>query len=92
MSSLVPLVKQYFVTMEEVGNQYKITRQCCNSFSTCKVIIVELIYIIFLRCGLSALGIYTVELDPEIFYFQCHARTKIQRMYQKFFKGGNGCY
>ena len=35
MYSLVPLVKNYFVTMEEYDNQLKITSQRCNDFLTC---------------------------------------------------------
>ena len=34
--SLLPLVKHYFVTMEEDYIQFKITYQLCNGFSTCK--------------------------------------------------------
>ena len=30
LCSLVPLVKQYFVTMEDNDNQWKIICQCCN--------------------------------------------------------------
>ena len=36
MRSLVPLVKHYFVTMEEDDSQLKITCQRCDGFVTCK--------------------------------------------------------
>ena len=36
LRSLLPLVKQYFVTMEGGDNQFKITGQCCNGFVTCR--------------------------------------------------------
>ena len=78
--------------MEEYDNQFKITCQHFNGFLTCKVRSVELIYITFLHAGFSTLGIYTDELDPEIFYFQWPARTKMQIMYQNFPKEGNGNY
>ena len=35
LSSLVTLVKHYFVTMEEDDNKLKMTCQHCNSFVTC---------------------------------------------------------
>ena len=69
MHSLVPLVKHYFVTMEEDDNQFKITCQFCNGFVTCKGSSGELIYITFLRAGLTVLGQYPEGLDPEIFHF-----------------------
>ena len=36
LSSLMPRVNHYFVTMEEDGNQFKIIFQFCNGFVTCK--------------------------------------------------------
>ena len=50
----------------------------------------EIIYIKFLHDGLSSIGIYSEELDPENFYLQWPARTKIQHMYRKLLKDGNG--
>ena len=86
MRSLVPLIKHYFVTMEEDNNLFKIICQHCNGFVTCKVSSVELLYITFLHAGLSTLGIYPENIDSENFYFQWPDRTKMQRMYKKFLK------
>ena len=82
----MPLVKHYFVTTEEDDNQFKITCQRFKCFVTCKVRIGELLYINFLRAELSTLVLYPEDIDTENFYFQWHARTKIQRMYHKFLK------
>ena len=81
MSSLAPLVKHCFLTMEEVDNHFKIACQSCNGFVTCKGSSGELLYINFIHDGLSTLGLYLEVLDPEIFYFQWPSRTKIQLMY-----------
>ena len=59
-------------------------------FVTCLGTSGEMIYITFLYDGLSALGIYPEDLDPVNFCFQWPTRTKIQHMYQKFLKEGNG--
>ena len=64
MGSLVPLVKQYCVTMEEDDNKFKITCQCCNGFVTCSGMSGELIYITFLRDGFSTIGLYPEDIDP----------------------------
>ena len=58
LDSLVPLVKHYFVNMEEVDNQLRKTCQICNGFVICKGRSGQLIYITFLRDILSTLGIY----------------------------------
>ena len=84
--SFVLLVKNYFVTMEEDDNQFKITCKRCNGFVTCSVRSGELLYIIFIRYGFYNFGLNTEELDPDIFYFQWPDRTKIQRLYPKFIK------
>ena len=90
MRSLVPLVKHYFVTMEEDYNLFKITCQCCNGFVTCKGSSVELICITFLHDRFYTLVLYPEYLDPEIFYFQWPSRTKVQRMYQNLLNEGIG--
>ena len=89
MSSLVPLVKHYFVTTEDDDNKFKITRKYCNSFLTCKGRSGELLYTTFLHSGFYTLGPYSEELDTEIFHFQWHVRTKIKCMYHKFLKEFN---
>ena len=76
--------------MEENNNQFKITCQCFNYFLTCKFINGELLYITFLHTGLYTLGLYSEELDTENFYLQWPSRTKMQRIYQRFLKYGNG--
>ena len=76
--------------MKKDDNQFKITLQWCNCVSTCKGISVELIYNIFIHAGLSTLELYPEDLDPENFYFQWPAGTKIQRLIQNLFKEGNG--
>ena len=53
MRSLVPLVNHSFVTMEEDGNQFKITYQSCNGFVTYSGSSVELIYKNFLHAGVA---------------------------------------
>ena len=62
--------------MEEDDNQLKTTCQHCNGFITCKVRSGELIYIKFLHSGLSTIGLYPEEFDPENFYFQRPLRIK----------------
>ena len=62
--------------MEEDDNKLKITCKHCNSFVTCKDSSGEMIYIPFIRAGLSTLGIYPEELGPENFYFQWPSRIK----------------
>ena len=37
LRSLVTIIKNYFVTMEEDDNLFKTTCQICNGFVTCKV-------------------------------------------------------
>ena len=69
MRSLVPLVKHYFVTMEEDDTLFKINCQRYNYFVTCKGSSGELLYITFLHAGLSALVLYHEELDPGFFTF-----------------------
>ena len=86
MLSLVPLVKHYFVTMEEDDTLFKITCQRCNGFVTCKGRIGKLLYITFMHAGFSTFVIYPEDLDPENFYFQWPARIKIQRMHQNLLK------
>ena len=56
--------------MEEDNNQLKITCQPCNSFVTCSGKSGEILYNTFFHAGVSTLGIYPEELDPENFYFQ----------------------
>ena len=65
--SLVPLVKHYFVNVKEDDTIFKITCQHCNGFVTSKGMSVELLYINFLHDGLSTLGIYNEDVDPEIY-------------------------
>ena len=89
MRSLVTLVKHYFVTMKEDDNIFKINRQRCNGFVTCKGRSGELIYITFLQDGLSANVLYPEDIDDENVYFQWTAR-KMQRTHQNILKEGNG--
>ena len=77
LHSLLHLVKHYFVTIEEDNNKFKMNCKRCNGFVTCKVRSGELLYITFIHSGLSTLGLYPEELDPENFYFQWPTRTKI---------------
>ena len=63
LSSLVPLVKHYFVTKEEDDNKFKITFQRCNGFVTYSGRGVELIYITFLHYVMSTTGLYPEDLD-----------------------------
>ena len=55
-------------------------------FLICKSRSKEIIYINFLHSGLSTLGLYHEEIEPENFYSQWPARTKMQCMYQKYLK------
>ena len=89
MRSLMPLVKKYNVTMEEYYNQLKITFQHYNGFVKYSGSI-GIIYITFLRAGISTPGLYYEELVPVNYHFQWPARTKIQRIYQSLLKEGNG--
>ena len=63
--------------MEEDDNLFKITCQLCNGFVTCKGRSGELLYINFINYGLSTIGLYTEDIDPENFHFQWPARTKM---------------
>ena len=78
--------KTFFVTMEEDDNQFKITCQPCNGFVTCKCRSGKLLYINFIGAILFNMGPYSEELNPENFYFQWLARTKMQRMYHILWK------
>ena len=64
LSSLLSLVKHYFVIMEEDDNQFKTTCQSCNGFVTRSGRIGELLCITFLHHGLCTIGPYPEELDP----------------------------
>ena len=86
LRSLVPPVKHYFVTMDEDGNQFKITCKRCNDFETRSVRSGEMLYIIFLHYGIHTIWLHPGELVSEIFYFQGHVRTKMQRLYHKILK------
>ena len=57
LRSLVPLVKHYFLTMEEDDNKFKITCQQFNGFVTGLGRSGELLYTKFLYAGLSTLGL-----------------------------------
>ena len=58
LRSLAPLVKQYFVNVEEDDNLFKITCQRCNGFVTCKYKSGKLLYVTFLHAVLCTLGLY----------------------------------
>ena len=60
MSSLVPLVKHYNVTMGEDDNKLKITCQICKVFVTCYGKSGELLYTTSIHDGM-----YTIGIDPE---------------------------
>ena len=62
--------------MEEDDNIFKITCQSYNGFVTCKVRIVEMLYIPFIHYRLCTIALYPKDIDPEFFYFQCPFRTK----------------
>ena len=68
LRSLVTLVKHYNKTLEDYDKQFKITLQRCNGFVTCSGRSRGLLYITFLRAGISTLGQYPGELVPEILY------------------------
>ena len=58
LCSLVPLVKHFFVTVEEEDNQFKITCQFCNGFMKYKGRSLEMLCIAFIHSGLSTLGLH----------------------------------
>ena len=86
MCSLVPLVKHYFVTMEKDDNLLKNTCQPFKGFLTCKGRSGELPYINFLHTGLSTLGLYPEELNPENFYLKCPDITKMDHTHKNGLK------
>ena len=90
MCSLMTLLNQYFVTMEEDGNQLKTTCQRCNDFLTNSCSSIELLYIKFLHSWISTLGLYPEDIISEILCFQCPAKTEMQHLYQNILKEGNG--
>ena len=69
MRSLVTLVKNYFLTVEEDDALFKITCQGCNVFVTFKGRRGELLKINFLHSELSTLVLYPEELDTKNFFF-----------------------
>ena len=71
-------------------NQLRITFQSCNGFVTCSGRSGELLYITFLRSGMSTIGLYPEYLVPEIFYFQLPSIKKNQSLHQKLLKEVNG--
>ena len=86
LRSLVPLVKHYFVTMEEDENKSKITFQCCNGSVICSGRSVELLRINFLHACMSTLGLYPEYIDPVHLYFWWTSRTKMQHIYHRIYK------
>ena len=78
------------MTIDEDTNKLIITCKKFNGFEKCKGRSVELLYITFIHAGLSTTGIYPEDLDPEKFYFQWPARTKMKCFYQEVFKEGDG--
>ena len=90
MSSLVPLLKHYNVTMEEDDNEFKINCQSCNVFLTCSDRCGELLNITFIHAGMSTLGLYPEMIVPGSCYFKWPARTKIQCIYQIILKEEDG--
>ena len=87
--SLLSLVKQYNVTMDEDDNKFKIICQRCNDFVTCSGRRGKLIYINFLHAGMSTLGLYPEEVVSENFCFRWPPRTKMQHIYQNLLKEVN---
>ena len=69
LNSLVPPAKHYNETLEEDVKKIKITCQSCNGFITCPGRNVELLYINFLRDGMSTIGIYPDDLVRRFFPF-----------------------
>ena len=67
----------------------RITCRRCNGFVTCKVRSGELIYIAFLHSLFCTLGLYPEDIDQDFFTFSV-LPEKMQRIYQKFLKEGNG--
>ena len=84
MCSLVPLVKHYFVTMEEDDNQFKITCQSSNGFVTCSGSSGELLYIEFLHYGMCTIGIYPEDIVSEISTFSGFPETKFNTCIRSF--------
>ena len=62
--SLVPLVKNCFLTTDEDDAQFKFTCQHCNVFFTYKGGSVELVYVTFINSILSTLVLHSEEIDP----------------------------
>ena len=75
--------------MEEDDNTFKTTCQFCNGFVTCSGRSEELLYITFLRYGISTLGLYPEELVPENYDLWWPVRSKIQHIYQSLLKEVN---
>ena len=55
------------MTIEENDNKFKIACKQCNLFVTYKGRSGELIHITFLHDGISTLGLYNGDIDPESF-------------------------
>ena len=72
--------------MQDGDNQFKINFQRFNGFVTFKVRSGELLYITFLYDGLSTIELYPEVIDPESFYFQGPARTKITMHVLEYFE------
>ena len=87
LRSFMPLVKQrHFNYVGDDDKLFKIAFKCYNGFLRCANKSVELIYITFLHSGMSTLGIFPADLNPVIFFFRWHDRTKINHIYHRLFK------
>ena len=75
--------------MEKDDNKFKITCQCCNGFVAFKGNSGELLHINFFHAILSTFLLYPEELF-QFLNFQWPFRKKMQCVYQKLLKEGNG--
>ena len=88
--SFVPLVKNYHVNYEEDDKPIEIACKHCNGFVRFSGRSGELLYINFIHADMYTIGLYPGELVPENFYFLWPSRTKMQRIYKRLLKEGNG--
>ena len=69
LRSFVPLVKHYHVTLDDGYKPITFTCQHFNGFVRSSGKSGEILCISFIVSGMSTLGIYPEELDPEISSF-----------------------
>ena len=84
LRSCITLVKKYHVIyIDDEDRPFKITRKNYNVYVKCSGIIVDPFYISLIHAGMTSLGIYLEDMDPEYLPCQLPGKNNIYLIYQK---------